>query len=160
MLVNVRIGFGNMEISFHSDALNLSGEFIYDFKDDKLTERKEVIYENKTIYYDSKDHEMQDQCYMLPFQVEYRITKEQSQTEDVESSAICGQYVWMNGNFVEMTGWTEVLNTKKNIRLKLHSLHMQQILLEDGRWQTYFLETDGSTSEKYRKNLQGRYFIQ
>jgi len=142
------------------NVMSAIGTFSYDYKDNKLVESKEIIYENKTVYYDVKDYEADDNIYQLPFGVDYVIEKECAKSGTMETTYILGRYTWKNASYTEVTGWTEAYNTSENIRLKIHSMHVQEVYLENGKVQLYFLETGGHTSEKYRQQLQGKYFIQ
>lgn len=159
LLVNVRIGFDDFEISFVSEALELSGVFGYSYKDKLLRESKEIFHEDKSIYYDVVDRELVDDKYILPFGLEYKVSEKTTVSGDIESTEYVGCYTWTNADFSEVKGWTEVFNVAKKLRLKIHSAHYQSLELRDGRCQTYFIEADGNASERYRNCLQGKYFV-
>ena len=64
-----------------------------------------------------------------------------------------------DGILKPVIGWTDIFNQSTNTRLRIESMQLGRLRLQDGKFQTRFSPVASNSTGEYKLKLADRYFI-
>jgi len=177
--IEVIIGFDGMEISFDSSDEDFRGKGVYKFGAETMLETYDVYYKERQVFFDDEQTGTREVAsvgelseddvnlihndkrvravYKLPWNTTYILLDDFKTDNGVESYSFTG--VYLNENYTEQFGWTDIFNQSTNTRLRIESMQLGRLRLQDGKFQTRFSPVASNSTGEYKLKLADRYFI-
>lgn len=175
ILVNIRNA--DIIVEYGCSKLDIHGTGIYMLEPNGYTEFHEAFRDGKKIFRDSRDVFdaeppvlTDEEKKLIPWDTEdgtgvalpwgwiYFTESKQS----TENSCVIDEYhssfLFRKARLGESRCWTKVKNNDTGFSLKTSSVIMYIMALKKG-YQVYFLPNVGNHKNRYRKQLEGRYFV-
>lgn len=181
LTIEVVMNYDRMDISFNTFGNVFRGKGSYIFNKDNMTVSFEAFYKDKQIFFDSETEEprtvlpdetlldgenkvlLTDQnvsaVYRLPWNMTYVLQESTGIYSDIETQKFCGSYIYDGGKYSDISGWLLCRNIHTDIKIRVDSMHLNKMVLKDGRVQTVFVPVINNTLGEYKLRLENRYFI-
>lgn len=179
-VLNIKISNNNRSIvlKYNSRYHNIDGKSVFSLNENGYFEKHEFMRNGRQIFCDTwgkgkkeKEKLTADEKKLLPFPNAadsviclpwgmffcYQTTRVEKNNFTVEENKCCQLYP--KAGYSESECWSVIKNDDSNIKLSLSYALMYKMLLKAGKTQVYFAPERNNSMEKFRKKLEGRYFI-
>ena len=97
--------------------------------------------------------------YRLPWGMVYALGEKEELLGNVQKKTYLRTILSPDAEYSETVSWTMIRNQETGVILKKNNLRMLRMLLKDGRVQTFFGNSGGGMSGRYRTSLADKYYI-
>lgn len=177
LTMDIVVDAERIEISFAAEKMELSGHWGLFFGMKEMESRISVKIKGREVSYEVKKYTpspegLKDEerkllqkgvepsvVYRLPWGMVYALGEKEELLGNVQKKTYLRTILSPDAEYSETVSWTMIRNQETGVILKKNNLRMLRMLLKDGRVQTFFGNSGGGMSGRYRTSLADKYYI-